>query len=66
MEFWVQTTLEGYIIEFSAENYQLFSKVEEVFYEGDQGRLSRETPLWMKILMVEEGMLPILMVEMDK
>jgi hypothetical protein len=28
VDFWVQTTLEGYIIEFVAENHQYFSKEE--------------------------------------
>jgi hypothetical protein len=64
VEFWVQTTLEGYIIEFSTENHQSFSKAEAIFYEGARGRLLREIPLWMKILLVEEGMLPVPLVEM--
>ena len=31
MDFWVSTTLEGYIIEFVAENHQSFSREEEIF-----------------------------------
>jgi hypothetical protein len=54
--FWVKTMLDGYIIEFFVENHQSFLKEEVVFYEGPRGRLLREIPLWMKILLVEEGM----------
>lgn len=59
MEFWVQTTIEGYIIEFVVENHQSFSKAEAICYEGARGRLLREVSLWMKILLVEEGMLTV-------
>jgi hypothetical protein len=59
MEFWVQIVLEGYIIEFSAENRQAFSKDEAIFKEGSRGRLLREIPLWLKVLLVEEGIFPI-------
>jgi hypothetical protein len=34
MEFWFQITLEGYIIKFSMENQQSFSKEEAIFLEG--------------------------------
>jgi hypothetical protein len=64
VDLWVQTTLEGCIIEFSAENHHSFSKAEEVFYEGSRGRLLREISLWMKILLVEEGMLLVALFEM--
>jgi hypothetical protein len=56
VDFWVQTVLEGYIIEFSAENHQYFSKEEAIFKEGARGRLLWEIPLWIKVLLVEEGM----------
>jgi hypothetical protein len=56
VEFWVKIVLEGYIIKFSIENHQSFSKAEAVFKEGVRGRLLREIPLWLKVLLVEEGM----------
>ena len=56
MDYWVQNTLEGYIIKFSAENHQSFSKAEVVFHEGARGRFSWEIDLWIKVLLVEEGM----------
>jgi hypothetical protein len=34
VDFWVHTTLEGYIIEFSMKNHKSFAKVEVLFYEG--------------------------------
>jgi hypothetical protein len=64
VDFWVHTTLEGYIIEFSIENHQYFSKAEAIFYKGARGRLLREISLWIKILLAEEGMLSVPSVEM--
>jgi hypothetical protein len=57
VDFWVSTTLEGYIIEFAAENHQSFSRAEEIFKKGARGRLLREIPLWIKVFLMEEGML---------
>jgi hypothetical protein len=36
-----------------------------VFYEGPQGRLLRDIPPWMKVLLVEEGMFPIPLEQME-
>jgi hypothetical protein len=57
VDFWVSTMLEGYIIEFAAENHQSFSWAEEIFKKGARGRLLREIPLWIKVFLMEEGML---------
>jgi len=56
VDYWVQNTLEGYIIKFSMENHQSFSKAKVVFHEGTRGRFSWEIYLWIKVLLVEEGM----------
>jgi hypothetical protein len=56
VDFWVSTTLEGYIIEFVAENHQYLSWVEEIFNKDTRGRLLREIPLWIKVLLMEERM----------
>ena len=50
--------MEGYIVEFATESYQSFSKVEVVLGSGLRGRLMREVSLWIKMFMVEEGLLP--------
>jgi hypothetical protein len=62
---WVHTTLEGYIIEFSIANHQYFLKEEVVFKEGAHGILLQEIPLWIKILLAEEGMFYVPLVEME-
>jgi hypothetical protein len=64
VDFWVNTTLEGYIIEFAAENHQYFSWAEEIFKKGAWGRLLREIPLWIKVFLMEEGMITIPSTEM--
>jgi hypothetical protein len=56
VDFWVQTVLEGYIIDFVAKNHQAFSKSKEIFREGSRGIVLQKIPLWIKVLLVEEGM----------
>jgi hypothetical protein len=57
--------LEGYIVEFVAENHQSFSRVEEIFKKGASDRLLREIPLWIKVFLMEEGMITIPSNEME-
>jgi len=49
--------VEGYMVEFAAESYQYFSKAEPVFDSRLRGELIREVPTWIKMFMVEEGLL---------
>jgi hypothetical protein len=64
IDFWFNATLEGYIIEFAAENHQSFSQAEEDFKKDSRGRLLREIPLWIKFFLMEEGMLTMYPTEM--
>ena len=57
VDFWVETTLDGYIVEFAAECYQSFSKSKAIFHSGLRGKLLKEIPLWIKALMVDEGLM---------
>jgi hypothetical protein len=41
IDFWVNTTLEGYIIEFAVENHQSFSLAKVHFKKYARGRLLR-------------------------
>lgn len=45
------------MIEFTVESYQSFSKADVVFKSGLRGIFLKEVPLWIKILMVEEGLI---------
>jgi len=62
----VENIVDRYIIEFGTKNCHSFSKVESIFKKGTSGRLIREIPLWMKVLLVEGGMLPFTLVDMDE
>jgi hypothetical protein len=64
IDFWVNTTLEGYIIEFVAENHQYFSRAKAYFKKYARGRLLREIPLRIKVFLMEEGILTIPPTEM--
>lgn len=59
VDFWVKTTMEGYVVKFAAESYQSFSKEEVVFSSGLREELIREVLMWIKMFMVEEGLLPL-------
>jgi hypothetical protein len=58
-------TLEGYIIEFAAENHQYFSCMQKKFSRKVHDRLLREIPLWIKVFLMEEGMITIPSTEME-
>jgi hypothetical protein len=64
VDFWVSTTLAGYIIEFAYENHQYFSRVEVYFKKDARGRILIEIPLWIKVFLMEEGMLTMSSTEM--
>ena len=65
VDFWVESTLDRYIVEFSAECYQYFSRVEDTFRSGLRGELLKEIPLWIKALMVNEGLMGFQKAEME-
>jgi len=53
----VKTIVEGYVVKFATESYQSFSKVAAMFGSGLRGELIREVSMWIKMFMVEEGLL---------
>jgi len=57
VDFWVQASLETYVIEFTTKGHLSFSKAKVVFRYGLRGRLLKEIRLWIKFL-VEEKLLP--------
>jgi hypothetical protein len=64
VDFYVNTTLEGYIIKFSAENHQSFSREEVDFKKYAWGRILRQIPLCIKVFLMEKGMLTISPIKM--
>ena len=56
VDFWVETTLDGYIVEFVAECYQSFLKAEAIFHSGLRKKMLKDISLWIKALMVDEGL----------
>lgn len=65
VDFCVRTTVEGYIVEFAAESYQSYSKAEVVFNSELRGELIGEIPTWIKMLLVEEGLLSLATARME-
>jgi len=59
VDFWVMIMVEVYVVEFVAESYQSFSKVEAMFSSELRGELLREVPTWIKMFLAEEGLLSL-------
>ena len=57
--------MEGYTVEFAAKCYQYFSKAEDIFRSGLCRELLKEIPLWIKALMVDEGLMEFQKYEME-
>jgi hypothetical protein len=56
MDFPVQTTLEGYIIEFVKRTINIFPRLKKYLKKVLEEDCCGKYPLWIKILLVEEGM----------
>ena len=57
--------MDEYIVEFEMECYQSFLREEDKFRSGLKGKLLKEIPLWIKALMVDEGIIEFQKVEME-
>lgn len=45
-------------MEFATECYMSFTEAEDIFKLGLRGKPLKEIPLWIKALMVDEGLMP--------
>ena len=61
----MESTVDRYIVEFAAECYQSFSREEDIFRSGLRGKLLKEIALWIKALMVDEGLMEFQKFEME-
>jgi len=53
------------MVEFATESYQSFSKEEVVLSSELRGELIREVSTWIKMFLVEEGLLSLPIVGME-
>lgn len=65
VDLWMRTTIEGYVVEFATKSYQCYSKAEEMFNFELRGELIGEISTWIKMLLVEEGLLSLSTVGME-
>ena len=65
VDFWVESTLDEYIVEFAAECCQSFLRTEDIFRSRLRVKLLKEIPLWIKALMVDEGLMVFQKSEME-
>ena len=57
VDFWVDSILQGYIIDFSVEMITSYSEVERDFFQGPRKRYLLSISTWIKMLIYEKGIL---------
>ena len=59
IDFWVDSTLQGYITEFAVEVITSYSEAERKFFQGPQRRYLLSIGTWIKMLVYEKGILQL-------
>ena len=57
VDFWVDSILQGYIIDFAIYTITLYSEVEQDFFQGPRRRYLLSISTWIKLLGYEKGLL---------
>ena len=57
VDFWVDSILQGYIIEFAVEAITSYSEAERNFFQGPPRRYLFSISTWIKMLIYEKGIL---------
>ena len=56
-KFWVERIKEGYLVEVTIECNKFFCSMERKFEANHRGRLLVEILFWIKMLLVENGLI---------
>ena len=59
VDFWIDSTLEGYVTEFAIEAITSHIEAKRPFSQGPWGRYLMSIKLWIKILLHEKGILQL-------
>ena len=59
IDFWVDSILQGYIIEFAVETITSYSEAESNFFQGPRRRYLLSISTWIKMLVYEKGVLQL-------
>ena len=59
VDFWVDSILQGYIIEFVVETITSYSEVERNFFQRPRQRYLLSISTWIKMLVYEKGILQL-------
>jgi len=57
VDYWFDSILGGYIIEFAIDTVKSYSVAEREFFQGPWGKFLNSLKLWTKILLCEKGVL---------
>jgi hypothetical protein len=58
IDFWFNDVVEGYALGFSLECHQSLTKALDFFNKGPCGRFIIKILVWIKMLLVEQAILP--------
>ena len=59
VDFWVDSILQGYIIEFTIDTITSYSEAERNFFQGPRRRYFLSINTWIKMIVYEKGILNI-------
>ena len=57
VDFWVDSILQGYIIEFMVEAITSYSEAERKFFQGPRRRYLLSISTWIKMLVYQKGIM---------
>ena len=60
IDFWVNSILQGYIIEFSVETITSYSEAEIIFFQGPQRRYLVSINIWINMIIYEKGIFQLI------
>ena len=57
VDFYLNSLLEGFVIEFAVDTLKAYNEAERYFFKGYSGKYLDSLNLWIKMLLCEQGIL---------
>jgi hypothetical protein len=59
VDFWMDSVLGDYIIEFDIDSTQSYSSIERELFKGPHGRYFKSLSTWVKMLLCDKGVMKL-------
>jgi hypothetical protein len=59
VDFWMDSVLGGYIIEFDIDSTQSYSSTERALFKGPRGRYFKSLSTWVKMLLCDKWVMKL-------